>query len=404
MKRDKTYYVNRIRSYLRSVYMIYLDNAATSFPKPECVYREIDRCLRNYCANPGRGGHSMSIEAGRAVMEARAVICNFFNIKNIMQLSFTKNATEALNIAIKGCLKPGSHVITTCMEHNSVMRPLKTLERDMGIELTIVEGNELGEIEPGNIKKHIKSNTVLIVSTLSSNVNGVIMPVKEIGRIARDAGVIFLVDASQGAGSMPVDVEEQNIDLLAFPGHKGLMGPQGTGGLFVRENIKLVPLMEGGTGSNSENMYQPEMMPDVLESGTLNTPGIIGLCNGIKYIQNLGINNIGNYKHMLIKRLIEGVEEIRGIKMYSVGESSRNSGIAAVNFDGFDSTEISDILDKEYGIATRAGLHCAPSAHRVLKTEYIGIVRFSVSSFNTVEEIDLTINALKKISEKLFIL
>ena len=207
--------------------MIYLDNAATSFPKPECVCREMDRCMRDYCANPGRGGHPLSIKAGAAVMSAREAICSLFNIHDPMRLIFTKNATEALNIAIKGIVFSGCHVITTSMEHNSVMRPLRTLERDISIEVTVVKGNELGEIDPDDIKKEIRKNTVLIVSTLSSNVNGIVMPIKEIGHIAAQSGLIFLVDASQGAGSMAIDVETQNISMMAFPGHKGLLGPQG---------------------------------------------------------------------------------------------------------------------------------------------------------------------------------
>jgi cysteine desulfurase/selenocysteine lyase len=382
--------------------MIYLDNAATSFPKPESVYLEIDRCMRKYCANPGRGGHSMAIESGRAVIEARDVICSFFNIKNPMQLSFMKNATEALNTAIKGWLRPGDHVVTSCMEHNSVMRPLRTLERDIGIRLSIITGNGLGEIEPDEVKKRIKYNTRLIVSTLSSNVNGVIMPFGEMGRLAREAGVPFLLDASQGAGYIPVDVEEQCIDMLAFPGHKGLLGPQGTGGLYVREGITLKPIMAGGTGSNSEYQYQPEIMPDLLESGTLNTPGIVGLCAGVKYIMACGLEAAGRHRHMLTKRLIDGLESINGVRLYSVADSSRNSGIAAMNLDGMDSTELSYILDKEYGIATRAGLHCAPSAHWTLGTEKTGIVRLSIGCFNTVEEMDLTIDAIQAVSKKYF--
>lgn len=382
--------------------MIYLDNAATSFPKPESVYLEMDRCMRDYCANPGRGGHSMAIEAGRAVAEARDVICSFFNIRNPMQLCFMKNATEALNSAIKGWLKPGDHVVTTCMEHNSVMRPLRTLERDIGIELSIAAGNELGEIEPDVVKKHIKMNTRLIVSTLSSNVNGVIMSFGILGRMAREAGVPFLLDASQGAGYIKVDVEEQCIDMLAFPGHKGLLGPQGTGGLFVREGITLKPLMEGGTGSNSEYPYQPEVMPDLLESGTLNTAGIVGLCAGIEYIMARGLEIAGRHRDILTKRLVEGLKRVDGVNLYSAAEKSRNSGIAAINLEGMDSTEFSYILDKEYGIAVRAGLHCAPSAHRTLGTEKTGIVRLSIGCFNTIEEIDQTLEAVRNISKKYF--
>lgn len=382
--------------------MIYLDNAATSYPKPNAVYNEITRCMREYCANPGRGGHRMSLSSGRAVLEAREEICNFFNIGSIMQLCFTKNATEALNIAIKGCLKPGDHVITTSMEHNSVIRPLKTLERDIGIEITIVAGNEFGEIDVQNVKGSIKNNTKLIACTLSSNVNGVIIPVKEIGRIAREKGIAFLVDASQGAGTIKIDINDMNIDMLAFPGHKGLLGPQGTGGLYVREGLKINSLIQGGTGSNSENLYQPEVMPDYLESGTLNTSGIVGLGCGIKFINSFGLENLAIYKHMLIKRLHEGLEEINEIKIYSIDDIRKNSGIVAINFEGVDSTEISYELDKCFKIAARAGLHCAPLAHRTLGTSCIGIVRLSVGCFNTIDEIDFTLEALRKISEKYF--
>ena len=234
--------------------MIYLDNAATSFPKPECVYTEIDRCMREYCSNPGRGSHSLSVKSGMAVMAAREEICSLFNISDPMRLVFTKNATEALNMAIKGIAAPGCHIITTCMEHNSVMRPLRTLERDMDIRLSVVSGNGLGEIEPDDIRKEIGRNTVLIVSTLSSNVNGIIMPIDEIGKISCENGILFLVDASQGAGSMIVDAARQNIDMLAVPGHKGLMGPQGTGFLYVRDGILLKTIIEGGTGA-IPNMY-----------------------------------------------------------------------------------------------------------------------------------------------------
>ncbi len=382
--------------------MVYLDNAATSFPKPECVYREMDRCMREYCANPGRGGHVLSVKAGMAVTDTREKICKLFNIHETLQLSFTKNATEALNTAIKGVVKPGCHVITTAMEHNSVMRPLKVLERDMGLELSVITGNEYGEVEPDSFRKEIRSNTVLIISSLSSNVNGIIMPIGEIGRIARDAGVLFLVDASQGAGSISLDVERENIDLLAFSGHKGLLGPQGTGCFYVREGLRLKPLMEGGTGSNSEYLYQPEIMPDLLESGTLNTPGIVGLGEGASFIAEKGIDEIGDYKHMLVELLHEGLKRIPGVTFYSVPDQTRNSGIAAVNLADLDSTELSYSLDREYGICTRAGLHCSPGAHRHLGTEIRGIVRFSVGCFNTEDEILYAVKAVEEISKKLY--
>ncbi len=379
--------------------MIYLDNAATSYPKPEKVYDEMLKCMKEYCANPGRGGHDMSLKSGRAIMEARETIAQFFNIKDPMRLVFTKNATEALNIAIKGVLKKGDHVITTSMEHNSVIRPLKTLERDLGIELTIVKGNEFGEIDPEYIRNSIKGNTRMIVCTLSSNVNGIIMPIRDIGGIAREKGIIFLVDASQGAGTIEVDVEYMNIDMMAFPGHKALLGPQGTGGLYVADGIDVNSILQGGTGSSSENMFQPEILPDALESGTLNTPGIVGLSSGIAFINSFGLLNMKKYKNLLINKIFDGLFNINGVIIYSKKEMSNNSGIIAFNFKEIDSTEVSYVLDKAYGIASRAGLHCSPLAHQTLGTIKGGIVRISVGCFNTLEEIDTLLCALREISD-----
>ena len=381
--------------------MIYLDNAATSFPKPEAVYGTMLRCMREYCANPGRSGHRMSVITAKAVNEARAAISRFFNISYPMRLSFTKNATEALNIAIRGSLKAGEHAIATSMEHNSVIRPLKTMERDAGIELTIVECDNNGFIDVSDIEKSFRTNTRLVICTLASNVTGAIFPVKEIGSVCRRHDVNFLVDAAQGAGYASIDVSDMNIDMLAFPGHKGLLGPQGTGGLYVREGIRLNPIMQGGTGSNSEEMYQPDFMPDLLESGTLNTPGIIGLSEGIKFIESFGFENLKHYRLLLLKKLIEGIKDIKGAIIYGSARAENNAGIAAVNLEGADSVEISYMLDKEYEIASRAGLHCAPLAHRTLGTISTGIVRLSIGCFNTFDEIDYTINAMRKISERI---
>lgn len=339
----------------------------------------------------------MSIDSGMVVYMTRVIISKFFNFENPLQLCFTKNATEALNIALKGVLKPNTHVITTSMEHNSVLRPLKYLEKYKGVEVSIVYGNSFGEIDPDSIKKCIKSNTTLIVTTLSSNVNGTILPIEEIGKISKEYGILYLLDAAQGAGSINIDVKKMNIDLLAFPGHKGLMGPQGTGGLYINENIKINPLLHGGTGSNSKILEQPEMMPDLLESGTLNLPGIVGLNRGIDFINNFGLSNLTYYKQMLLERFYEGVMEIRGIKNYSNIRRGKNSGILAINIDDFDSSEIVDILNKQYGIAARGGFHCAPLAHETLGTGVHGIIRFSLGCFNTIEEIDYTIKTLKEI-------
>ncbi|ODM25533.1 cysteine desulfurase [Clostridium sp. Bc-iso-3] len=381
--------------------MIYLDNAATSYPKPERVYDEMLLCMKEFCANPGRAGHELAIKSGRAVHETREIVSRFFNIGNPMRVVFTKNATEALNIAINGVLKTGDHVITTSMEHNSVLRPLKTLEKENIIELTIVRGNYFGEIDIMDIERSIKKNTKMIICSLSSNVNGIIMPIIDIGKIAEDKGILFLVDASQGAGSMKLDVQEIKADMFAFPGHKGLLGPQGIGALYVSEKVKITPIMRGGTGSRSESFYQPEIFPDMLESGTLNTPGIVGLGFGIKFIESFGIDNIRIYKHMLVKRLYEGIENLSGIKLYSLNDINKNSGIISFNFIGIDSTKVSFMLDSMCGIASRSGLHCAPLAHETIGTKASGTVRLSVGCFNTVKEIDVTIEALKRISQML---
>jgi len=376
--------------------VVYLDNAATSFPKPETVYRAVDICMREYCANPGRSGHYLALESGKAVMRTREVLCSFFGIRNVMQLVFTKNATEAINIALKGYLRPGRHVVITPMEHNAVIRPLKTLERDIGISIDIIRGNQFGEIDPWEFRKAVKSNTALFVSTLSSNVNGTIMPVREIGKIASDLGIPFMVDASQGAGTLEIDAEEAGIDILAFPGHKCLFGPQGTGGLYVRENIKLNTLVEGGTGSNSEYVLQPDIMPDRFESGTLNTPGIAGLCEGVNFISETGKDRIREHKYLLTHILHEGLKEIKGIKLYSIDDPEKNSGIIAFLADGYDSSELANILDRKYGIASRGGLHCSPLAHQTLGTMQKGLLRLSPGYFNTVEDIYYTIESIRK--------
>lgn len=379
--------------------MIYMDNAATSFPKPEAVYNEMDKCLRTYCANPGRGSHTMSVASAATVITTRERIAKLLKIEDSLNISFTKNATEALNIAICGCLSPGDHVITTCMEHNSVIRPLKTLEKNRGVKLSIVGADSLGRVDPQDIRKSINKRTRLIVCTLSSNVNGIIMPVVEIGKIARDNGIMYLIDASQGLGSIDLDINRVHADMVAFPGHKGLLGPQGTGGLYVSPQIRMKPLMRGGTGSNSELLYQPEIMPDKLESGTLNTPGLAGLGAGLEFIQKNGVDKIRKKKDELTVRLFDGIRRINNIKMFSPESIEENSGIVAFNFDGVDSTEVSYQLDKQYKIECRAGLHCAPLAHSHFKTVNSGIVRLSVGCFNTNDEVDFVVQSINLIAK-----
>lgn len=379
--------------------MIYLDNAATSFPKPQRVYNEINRCMKNYCANPGRSGHKMSIASAMVVQETRQTISKFFNIDNPMQITFTKNATEGLNIVIQAIVKQGNHVITTSMDHNSVLRPLSLLEKNRDVEIDIVRGDALGFVDHNKIRSLIKDNTCLIVCTLSSNVNGTKMPFEEISKIAKDNGINFLLDASQGAGSVKIDVGNIQPSFMVFPGHKGLLGPQGIGGLYIKEGVCLEPLLQGGTGSFSNSLDQPQIMPDAHESGTLNLPGIVGLLAGIEFINILGLENVQLYKNLLLQRFFEGIKDIKGIRPYSTSQFNMNSGVLALNILDYDSNEIAEILDRKYDIAVRGGFHCAPLAHKTLGTESQGLVRFSLGCFNTIEEIDFAIKALWEISQ-----
>lgn len=379
--------------------MIYFDNAATTFPKPDVVYDEIMTAMKEYGANPGRSGHKLALKAGRGVYETRELISKLFNVKNPMNTILTFNATESLNIGIKGILKPGDHVITTSMEHNSVLRPIKYLER-FGIDSTIVKGDSKGRINASDIQKSIKKNTKLIINTHVSNLTGTIMPIKEIGEIAKKNEIIYMVDAAQSAGVYKIDVEDMNIDLLAFPGHKGLLGPQGTGGLVVREGLLLEGFMQGGTGSASHSLDQPDIFPDKFESGTANAPGMIGLGAGIKYIQDRGIDDIRRYEENLTEHFIEEAKKIEGVILYGPLNTKEQGAVVALNIKDADSSEVAYILDEEYNIAVRPGLHCAPLAHETIGTLEQGVVRFSFGIFNTHDEIDFCIKALRDIAKE----
>lgn len=379
--------------------MVYFDNAATSYPKPEVVYDSIMTAMREYGANPGRSGHKMALKAGRGIFETRELICKLFNSNNPMNVIFTFNATEALNIGIKGVLREGDHVITTSMEHNSVLRPIKYLER-FGVESTIVKADSKGRINPKDIEKSIKNNTKLIVCTHISNLTGTIMPIEEIGSISKENGIIFMVDASQSAGVYDIDVEKMNIDLLAFPGHKGLLGPQGTGALCIKDGLELQSYMQGGTGSSSHSLDHPEILPDKFESGTTNGPGIIGLGAGIKYILDKGMHNIREHEESLAMHFIEEAKKIDGVTLYGPLDVKQQAAVVALNIKDADSSEVSYILDQEYDIAVRPGLHCAPLAHETINTLEQGAVRFSFGLFNTHEEVDYCIKALKDIARE----
>lgn len=378
--------------------MIYLDNAATTFPKPESVYRDMDDCMRNYCANPGRAGHKMAMESARAVSDCRENVAKLFNIKDPMDIVFTFNATDSLNLAIKGYLKSGDHVITTTMEHNSVLRPIMELEK-IGVEHTFVKADEYGFVDPQKIEAEIKENTKLIVTTHASNVVGTLVDIEKIGKIAKKHNIAYLVDASQSAGVYDIDIQSLNIDMLAMPGHKSLLGPQGTGVLYVNSKIRLKSIREGGTGSLSEEIVQPELYPDKYESGTHNTPGLVGLDAGVKFILETGIDKIREHEEELSQYFIDSLKNIPKVKIYGPLDAKKRASVISINIEGLDSSEVSFILDRKYDIGTRPGIHCAPLAHKTLGTIESGAVRFSIGYFNTKEDLDKAIYAIKEIAQ-----
>lgn len=374
---------------------IYIDNAATSFPKPEEVYNETLNCMRNYAANPGRSTHTMALESSTKVSETREILSDFFNITSPFNMIFTSNATEGLNIGIKGVLKPGDHVISTVIEHNSVLRPLNSLSKK-GVKVTLLAVDTNGKLNINNLKKEIQKNTKLIVVNHASNVLGTLQYINTIGRIARDAGILFMVDASQSAGTINIDVEKYNIDLMAFPGHKGLMGPQGTGGLFIRDGISMTNFKEGGTGSNSMSMTQPDFLPDKFESGTLNVPGIAGLCEGVKFIQKIGRRNIQKHEEGLIQYLLGEFKKMPYVKIYGSEFTEKRSAVISINIDNMESSEVGYLLNKK-GIAVRTGYHCAALIHPIIGTSKTGTVRLSPGYFNTYEEMEEVVKVIREI-------
>lgn len=377
--------------------MIYLDNAATTYPKPQCVYDAIMDCMKNYCANPGRAGHKLAMKAAREIYDARENVAKLFNIDNPMNIVFTNNATDSLNLAIKGSVKSGDHIITTSMEHNSVIRPIKALEK-YNIENTIVKCDKEGNLDIEELKKAIKSNTKLIVTTHASNVCGTLIDIKSVGEIAKENNILYLVDASQTAGVYDINIKEMNVDMIAAPGHKCLLGPQGTGILYIRDGLELEILKEGGTGSKSEDLLQPNLLPDKYESGTHNTPGIVGLNEGVKFIFEQGIDNIREHEEKLCEYMLSELQKVPNIIIYGPMDSKKRAAVISINIENMDSGEITFLLDSEHDIATRSGIHCSPLAHQTLGTLEQGAVRFSLGYFNTKEDIDKAIQALIKIS------
>ncbi|MBU6392526.1 MAG: aminotransferase class V-fold PLP-dependent enzyme [Planctomycetes bacterium] len=382
--------------------MIYLDNAATTFPKPEIVYKTMDSFYRTLGANPGRSGHKMAVAAEKEIEDTRMVAAKLFGIKNSNRFIFTFNATDAINMGIKGLLKPGDHAITTYLEHNAVSRALHGLEKKGIITVTKVRNSSDGFIDPNDVKSAITSKTRLIVITHAPNVLGTIQPIHEIGRFARGNNIIFMIDAAQTAGVCEIDVDKDFIDMLAFTGHKGPLGPTGTGGLYVGEGVNLEPWREGGTGFEPASLSQPEEIPFKLESGTPNTVGIVGLRAGVEYILSRGIHTIRKHEQKLTDKLIHSLKDDPRFILYGTTDISKKVGILSMNVKGFKPAEVGAILDQSFDIAVRPGLHCAPFAHQVMGTFPGGTVRISAGYFNTEKDIDQLIIALHKIaSEKI---
>ena len=377
--------------------MIYLDNAATTLQKPRQVAEAVAEAICSL-GNAGRGVHEATLGASRVIFDARKRLADFFHAESPKQIAFTMNSTESLNMAVKGTLESGDHVITTELEHNSVLRPLYEMEKK-GVELTVIPSDEKGRIDVQDFEREIRGNTRMIVCTHGSNLTGNLVDIAAVGETARRHRVLFCVDASQTAGVFPIDVQEMKIDILCFTGHKSLLGPQGTGGLYVREGVEVRPLKSGGSGVQTYRKEHPPEMPTALEAGTLNGHGIAGLNAAVAYIQEMGMDVIRKREQELMRRFYDGVKEIPGIKIYGDFSEPERCPIVALNLGEYDSSEVSDELFMTYGIATRPGAHCAPLMHRALGTVEQGAVRFSFSHYNTEEEIDAAADALRELAE-----
>ncbi|HBZ82978.1 aminotransferase class V-fold PLP-dependent enzyme [Brevibacillus sp. FSL K6-0770] len=378
--------------------IIYLDNAASTWPKPPGVKERMAEAIEDFAANPGRGGHTLAMKASKTVFRTRVQLSRLFGIQNPNNLFFYLNATQALNQAIKGYLKAGDHVIASSVEHNSVRRPIEYMRREHQVEATFVEPRADFLFHVEDFVKAIQPNTRLLVVSHASNLTGVILPIAELGQLAKERGIAFLVDASQTAGVLPIHVEEMKIDMLAFPGHKGLYGPQGTGGLYVHGDIDLEPLIHGGTGSQSEAIDQPTTRPDRYESGTLNTAGLAGLQAGVDFILERGVDRIREHEWELAKQTIIGLQQIPGVQVYGPGIETERVSVIAFNIGEVDASEVSFILDQQYGIATRSGYHCTPLGHQTVGTEQRGAVRASFGIFNTEKDVEALMNAVREIA------
>lgn len=377
--------------------MIYMDNAATTLHKPEAVKKAVIEAL-DTMGNAGRGASAPALDASRIIYGTREKLAQFFHAENANRIVFTANSTESLNMAVKGLISPGDHVITTVLEHNSVLRPLYEC-REKGAELTILGCDEKGNISYEEMEAAVREDTKAIVCTHASNLTGNMIDLEKASAIAKEKGILFVVDASQTAGVYPIDVQELGIDVLCFTGHKSLLGPQGTGGMYVRTGVEIRPLLSGGSGVDTYNPRHPSVMPTALEAGTLNGHGIAGLGAAVSYLEEIGLDAVRQTELALMRRFYEGVSSIPGVKVYGDFGTERRCPIVSLNIEDHDSSEVSDELNVSYGIVTRPGAHCAPLMHRALGTVEQGAVRFSFSHYNTEEEVDLAVKAIRELAD-----
>ena len=380
--------------------MIYFDNAATSWPKPPGVADAMMHFMNKIGANAGRSGHRLAIASGRIVYDAREAVADLFNAPDPLRVTFGLNVTEAMNLALRGYLRPGDHVITSSMEHNAVMRPLRQLERE-GIEVTVLPCSPKGFLDPATIEPAIRPNTIMLVLNHGSNVVGSLLPIAQAGHIARAHDLILAVDTAQTAGACPIDMQASKIDLLGFTGHKGLCGPMGTGGMIIGERVdvdRLLPLKRGGTGSKSEYEEQPDFLPDKCESGTANVVGLAGLVQGIRFVQETHVDVIRAHETTLTHRLIAGLQDIPGVTVYGGLDAELQTATISFNIAGQLPSDVGLRLDQEFGILCRVGLHCAPAAHKTIGTFPTGTVRFGLSYFNTLQEVEQAVAAVAAIA------
>ncbi|WP_046212873.1 aminotransferase class V-fold PLP-dependent enzyme [Paenibacillus wulumuqiensis] len=380
--------------------LIYLDHAATSWPKPPAVHEAVMHTLQHSAANPGRGSHQMAVSASRVLFDCRKVLCRLLDVRNPVDIAFTGNTTMALNMAIQGFLKQGDHVIATMTEHNSVWRPLEALKRQLQLQVDYIPVDNQGQIDLQKVKEAFRPNTRLLICNHSSNLLGSILPAAELAELAHRHGARILLDIAQSAGHIPVRLQEWQIDMAAFPGHKGLLGPQGTGGLYIAPDMELEPWIYGGTGSQSETAGQPDVRPDRYEAGTLNTPGIAGLAAGVRHVMEQSVVHIAQQEQQLSQQMMEGLLSIPGLQILGPELGRERTGIVSFIMEHQDPAQIAFRLDREFGIAVRAGMHCTPLAHRSAGTIGTGAVRASVGYGSTADDVEALIEAVRRISQQ----